>query len=92
MHLFFLEKRSTYFVWLPSDLESALKIDLEAVKKTLYIPKQGGPFSQPEYYVDSARLNKVLGPTSELCIFVAPAGEFNLMVLEGSLVIYASPC
>ena len=24
-HLF-LEKRSTYFVWLPSDLESALKL------------------------------------------------------------------
>ena len=30
MHLF-LEKRSAYFVWLPSGLESALKIDLETV-------------------------------------------------------------
>ena len=33
----FLEKRTTYFVWLPSDLESALKIGLETVKQnTLY--------------------------------------------------------
>ena len=45
----FRKKRSTYFVWLASDLESALKIDLETVKKRLYIPKQGGPFSQPDY-------------------------------------------
>ena len=36
MYLFF-EKRSTFWVWLQSDLESALKSDLEAVqKKTLY--------------------------------------------------------
>ena len=30
-------------------LESAFKNDLETVLKILYIPKQGGPFSQPDY-------------------------------------------
>ena len=36
----FLEKRLTFWVWLQSDLESALKSDLETVqKKPLYIKK-----------------------------------------------------
>ena len=36
IYLVFLEKRSTFWVWLQSDLESALKSDLESLKKNLY--------------------------------------------------------
>ena len=46
IYLVFLEKRSTFWVWLQSDLESALKSDLETVKKKMYIKKQGGSCSQ----------------------------------------------